>query len=130
MKFTYNKYSIHFRDSYQILNSSFRKLCKSFNIINQKGIFPYKFANLNNLNYNGHIPDISYFDKLKIYDYNNYKKDFNNNWNFKDEAIKYCELDCISLYQILNIFNDLMFNEFKINMNKYPTIPSIRFCFI
>ncbi len=45
IKFTNNNYTIHFRDSYQILQASLRKLCKSFNIENQKGIFPYKFAN-------------------------------------------------------------------------------------
>ena len=48
-------------------------------------------------------------------------------WNFKTEAIKYCELDCISLFQILSKFNQLIFNQFNINIGKYPTLPSLSF---
>jgi hypothetical protein len=127
MKFTLGKYTIHFRDSYQILNASLRKLCKSFNVENQKGIFPRKFPNINNLNYIGNVPDLSYFYDLSDEEFNNYKKDFNNNWSFKDEVFKYCNLDGISLFQVLNHFNDLIFNKFFINMNKYPTSPGISF---
>lgn len=82
---------------------------------NQKSIFSYKFINENNLNYIGQVPDISYFVNVSEFEYNNYKKDFNNSWNFKDEAIKYCNIDCISLYQVLNQFNVLLFNKFYIN---------------
>jgi hypothetical protein len=45
----------------------------------------------------------------------------------KNEAIKYCEVDCISLYQIIIKFNDLIFEHFKINIHKYPTISSLAF---
>jgi hypothetical protein len=79
MKFNLNNYTIHFRDSYQILQASLRKLTKAFNVENQKGIFPYKFANINNLNYIGEVPHITYFDNLSLDDYNNYKNDFNIN---------------------------------------------------
>jgi hypothetical protein len=128
MKFTFNNYTIHFRDSYQILNTSLRKLTKAFNVENQKGIFPYKFAIENNLNYIGSVPNISYFSNLSELEYIEYKKDFNNNnWNFKLEAVRYCELDCVSLFQVLNHFSDLMFNKFNINVNKYPTSPGISF---
>jgi hypothetical protein len=48
-------------------------------------------------------------------------------WNLKKEAIKYCELDCISLYQILTKFNDLIYNKWQLNMNNYPTLPSLSF---
>ena len=127
MKFTFNNYTIHFRDSYQILNTSLRKLTKAFNVENQKGIFPYNFAIENNLNYIGSVPNISYFSSLSELEYVEYKKDFNNNWNFKLEAVRYCELDCVSLFQVLNHFSDLMFNKFNININKYPTSPGISF---
>jgi DNA polymerase type B, organellar and viral len=127
IKFTLDNYTIHFRESYQILQASLRKLCKSFSLDNQKGYFPHKFSSENNLNYIGEVPNISYFDNLSIVEYNNYKNNFNNNWNFKLEAIKYCNLDCISLYNIINIFSDIIFNKFNININKYPTSPSISF---
>ena len=46
-------------------------------------------------------------------------------WNFKDEAIKYCKLDCLSLYQVLTKFKDLIYNEFKIDVNKALTLPAL-----
>ena len=127
IKFIFNKYTIYFKDSYLITQSSIRKLGKSFNLDNelQKGIFPYMFANPKNLNYIGQVPDIKYFYNLSLEEYNNYSKKFNNNWNFKNEAINYCNLDCICLYNILLKFNNIIFNLFNLNFNKYPTIPSI-----
>ena len=127
IKFICNKYTIYFKDSYLITQSSIRKLGKAFNLDNhlQKGIFPYIFANPNNLNYIGKVPDIKYFDNLSLEEYNNYTQNFNNNWNFKNEAINYCNLDCICLYNILLKFNFIIFNLFNLNFNKYPTIPSI-----
>ena len=48
--FWLNDYVITFRDSNQLLIGSLRKLANSFGIETQKGIFPYKFVNENNLN--------------------------------------------------------------------------------
>ena len=81
IKFICNKYTIYFKDSYQITQSSIRKLGKSFNLDNdlQKGIFPYIFAKPKNLNYIGQVPDIKYFYNLSLEEYNNYSKKFNNN---------------------------------------------------
>ena len=45
----------------------------------------------------------------------------------KIESIKYYSLDYISLYQILNIFDNLIFNKFKIDINKYLTLFSSNF---
>lgn len=36
-------------------------------------------------------------------------------------------MDCISLYQILNKFNQLIFNKFKLNIQNHPTLPSLAF---
>lgn len=46
-------------------------------------------------------------------------------WSFKLEAIKYCELDCESLHQILCTYNQTIFNKFKINIHKSLTGPSL-----
>nr|AAC33727.1 B type DNA polymerase [Cyclocybe aegerita] len=123
LKFIYNKYSITFKDSYLLLPSSLRKLCKSFNTQTQKDIFPYL---LDDINYIGEVPDYKYFCNLEMEEYNNYKSNFKV-WNFREEAIKYCNLDCISLYEILYKFNTLVFNKFELNINKYPTLPSLSF---
>jgi hypothetical protein len=124
-----NEYQLHFRDSYLLLLASLRKLGKSFNVENKKSIFPHFFVNENNLDYIGPVPDIKFFGKdVKLDEYNEYKANFiNNNWSLKDEAIKYCELDCISLFQIILKFNNMIFNLFNLNIHKYPTLPSLAF---
>ena len=61
---------ITFLDSYLLLPSSLRKLCKSFNVKDSKGIFPYL---LDNINYQGITPDIKYFPGISLIEYNNYK---------------------------------------------------------
>jgi len=68
------------------------------------------------------------FMELLMNEYNDYCREFiNKPWNLKNEAIKYCELDCITLYQILTKFNILIFNKWQLNMNNYPTLPSLTF---
>lgn len=59
--FSYKGYNVTFRDSKQLLTSSLRELAKSFGVEVQKSIFPYKFVNENNLTYNSHVPDFSFF---------------------------------------------------------------------
>ena len=125
VKFTYNNYTVTFKDSYLLLPSSLRKLGKSFNVETQKGIFPYL---LSDINYSGEVPNIQYFSNVSLDEYNKYKDSFNNKiWCFKTEAIKYCKLDCISLYQILFKFNTLLYKIFILNINNYPTLPSLAF---
>ena len=92
-----------------------------------KGIFPYSFVNKDNLNYIGDVPVLDYFDNVSLEDYNNYYKDFNSNWNLKNEAIKYCELDCISLFQVIETFGKLIFELFQINITNVSTLPSLAF---
>jgi len=48
-------YSLHFKDSIQLLLTSLRKLAKTFNIDTQKGIFPHTFVNKDNLEYIGGV---------------------------------------------------------------------------
>jgi len=125
VKFNYNEYNIVFKDSYLLLPSSLRKLGNSFKIESPKGIFPFS---LTDVNYKGDVPDIKYFINVSTDDYNKYKNLFIGKiWSFRKEAIKYCELDCISLFQILNKFNSLIFDRFKLNINNYPTLPSLSF---
>ena len=122
-----NKYKITFRDSYLLLNSSLSKLSKAFNGINIKGIFPYDFVNENNLNYIGNVPDIKYFSNITEDQYKDLTSMTDNNWNLKNEAIKYCEIECISLFQVLETFGKLIFDLFQINITKISTLPSLVF---
>jgi hypothetical protein len=135
IKLTYSnfsKYNISFRDSLLMLPSSLRNLSKQF-MVDNKGIFPYNFINNQynnkiNLNYIGKVPEYKYFRDLNLDQYNVYIKFFKNKkWSLKDETIKYCNQDCISLYQIIEKFNTLIFNKYSINIHKYPTLPSLAF---
>lgn len=123
---TNKPYTFIFLDSLQLLLSNLRKLCKAFNLEQDKGLFPHNFVNDANLNYIGAIPEFKYFIDLKYDDYKKYLNTFtNNDWNLKKEAIQYCETDCLTLYQIISKFNDLMYNKLHIDMTKYPTISSL-----
>lgn len=140
---------ISFRDSYQILLAGLSKLGKSFElpIELQKAIFPYKFVAegySHKLDYKGPVPDYDYFDESKVEfgewiqlvedrvwsnKYYNPDRSYNRKlsnmfytyWNLKEEAIKYCILDCKSLYEIMIKFNKLFFDRFKINVNEHPS---------
>jgi hypothetical protein len=43
----------------------------------------------------------------------------------KNETIKYCNLDVKLLYDILIKFNDFIFDQFRLNITSYPTLPSL-----
>lgn len=102
---------------------SLRKLAQTYNCSEAKGIFPFK---LNDIYYSGSFPRFDYFININLETYLINSQMFNNQiWNFKDEAIKYCKLDCLILYQILIQFNELIFNEFKVNIDKVLTLPAL-----
>jgi DNA polymerase type B, organellar and viral len=131
LQFNNNKSSIYFRDSYLLLPASLKKLAINFKV-QQKGLFPHLFVNNSDidLNYIGKIPEYKYFneDEISLDEYNNYCTKFNtNNWNLKSECIKYCEQDCISLYQVINEFNKQIFKLFRLDILKYPTLSSLAF---
>jgi hypothetical protein len=122
-------YKVTFYDSYLLLSSSLSKLSKSFQVDSPKDLFP---TFLNDINYKGVVPDISYFKDINLLDYNNYKERWDNSngnkvWDFKKEAIAYCNIDCKALFQILSKFNKLIFNRFHLNIVDYPTLPSVAF---
>jgi DNA polymerase type B, organellar and viral len=121
------KYRIEFKDSYLILLNSLNRLSKAFSVSNPKSLFPHLFVNKNNLNYIGEVPNFEYFIKVSKNEYQDYKKGFNSLWILKVEALEYCKLDCISLYQVLIKFNSMIFDLFGKNIHHYPTLPSLAF---
>jgi len=118
----YNGRKIIFKDSYLLLPYSLRKLCEAFNITLTKGWFPYK---LTDIFYKGIVPSINYWN-ISIQEYEALIKEFTGiTWSFKDEAIKYCKLDCFCLYEILVKFNENVFNKFQINIHSSLTAPAL-----
>jgi DNA polymerase type B, organellar and viral len=95
----FDRYKISFRDSLLILLASLKKLSKAFNV-DDKGVFDYKSVdNLNVLQLN---------DKL-----------------LRGNIISYAQLDCKILYLILIKFNSLIFELYSLNVNRFPTLPSL-----
>ena len=131
LKFSFgsNNYILYFRDSYLLLPSSLKKLANNFNV-ESKGTFPYLFVNNPKLkiDYIGKIPEFNSFTNITIEEYNNYCLSFkNNNWDLRKETIKYCEQDVRTLYQIIDKFSFKIFNLFRIDILKYPTLSSLAF---
>jgi DNA polymerase type B, organellar and viral len=53
------------------------------------------------------------------------RKSYENSEKLFIEIIKYCERDVLSLSNIIFIFAELIYNKYKINIHKYPTISSL-----
>ena len=108
-----DNFKIKFMDSLLLLPLSLKALAKTFNKENdQKDIFPYSFVDTTDLNYVGQVPDFKYFNNITIQDYNDYCSRFNNNWSLREESIKYCIQDCVSLYMLYLILIILFINIF------------------
>lgn len=120
------QYQIEFKDSILLLLYSLKSLCNSFKIEEVKSIFPHLFVNDKNLGYIGDVPRIEDFIEISDSDYRDYKKS-HNIWSLKKEAIKYCKIDCVSLYKILYKFNEMVFKLFSLNIHQYPTLSSLAF---
>nr|YP_010691084.1 DNA polymerase [Phellinus igniarius]WBU93185.1 DNA polymerase [Phellinus igniarius] len=129
IKYGSNKtYFINFKDSYLLLPLSLRNLAEQFKVDTLKSIFPYNFVTKENLNYVGPIPSLEFFEDVSDLDYNSYLEAFvGKDWNLKTEAVKYCELDCISLYKVIETFGLIIFDWFQINISSVSTLPSLAF---
>ena len=119
----YKNKTIIFKDSYLLLPISLRKLCLAFNVDSPKGYFPFNFTNVF---YAGMLPAYECWKDISKKVYNNLLEEYKGkNWNFELEAIKYCKLDCKCLFEILVQFNNLIFNNFNVNIHKSLTLPSL-----
>ena len=119
-----NKKIIIFKDSYLLLPHSLRKLCKAFDVIATKGYFPFL---LNNIYYSGVLPALEFWTTISPNIYKSLVSEYSAKkmWSFQLEAIKYCKLDCQSLHEVLTKFNELIYNEFKVDSHTVLTLPSL-----
>lgn len=114
-----DKKNIIFKCSYKILPTSLKKISENFKL-DKKLPFPYKFSNLNNLQYIGHI-DSKYFntdEDFKIF-YEN-----NNILNFKEYSIKYCINDVKITSSFVKKIKEIIKN-FNIDLDKIYSAPSL-----
>jgi len=109
-------------DSIQMINGSLDSIFKSFEINYKKGIFPHNFVNKDRLFYIGETPDLKYFKNMPLKIYNQIKS---NNWNLKEESLKYLEKDVMGLLEVMIKFNDKIFNLHSLNITNYVTAPKL-----
>jgi hypothetical protein len=89
--------TLHFKDSYLLLNSSLAKLAQGFNVT-RKGEFDFTLNNT----LQGLIDN-------------------------KEELMEYNIRDCVVLYEILEIFSKEVFELFKLNIARFSTLPGLAF---
>lgn len=111
---------LNFKDSNLLLLNSLSKLCKDFKVETAKEIETILIDNetLNECE--------RYFTQTTEH----YNKEINKVHSFKDwknKIIQYCSIDSIALYEILIKFKDLIYNLFQLNIEDYPTTPSLAF---
>lgn len=129
LKVKFGKYTIFFRDSYLLLPTSLFRLSLNFGV-ESKSIFPYKFVNDTEIEneYKGPVPSFDRFENITNEEYLCYSKEFENkSWDLRKESIRYCEQDVRSLHQVLSNFSKIIFDLYRLDINKYPTLSSLAF---
>lgn len=127
IKDTERKISIKILDSIKLIPSSLDKILKSFDCQINKGIFPHMFINSSNLNYIGHKPNIKYYIKeSKLNDINKaLYNEIPDVINIKQQCLEYLEKDVLGLLEAMNMYSRSIYNEYKLNITKYQTLPSL-----
>jgi hypothetical protein len=115
--------SIILLDSINLVNCSLNKFLISFDCKINKGMFPHSFVNPNNLNYIGDKPDKKYFDLTELSQ--KYYDDLPEKWNLKEECLNYLNKDILGLLEAMNKMSNYYYDEYKINITKYMTLPSL-----
>nr|QWO71407.1 DNA polymerase [Termitomyces sp. K2P1] len=118
--------NIVFKDSYKIQPLSIRNLIKAMDITTQKLYFPYLFMKTDNMNYEGKLPDKSYFENISDLEYSKIAEEFKDkNWILKDELLKYMKNDIVSLYQIIDKFSKELYELENLNITSVSTLSTI-----
>ena len=124
-----NVFKLFFKDSLKLLPLSLKHLISAFSVETKKLPFPYLFVNKNNLIYIGDIPSYEYFNKqFNIDNYNEYLKlarNYNKDWNLKEETLKYLHNDVKSLYEIIDKFSKEVYDLERINVTNNISISSL-----
>ena len=82
-----------------MLPYSIRVLGETFKITTPKTYFPY---NLQDINYVGPVPAFNLWSGISKAEYHKILAEFKNKqWSFMEQAIIYCRIDCIALFEIL-----------------------------
>jgi DNA polymerase type B, organellar and viral len=129
IKISNGRNSIEIKDSNKLLLSKLSDLATVFNVGSPKGVFPFDFAKPENFNYVGKTPQFGFytFNNKPLITINEYNKIITNNWSFRTELAKYNIQDCIILYEVMIKYNELIQNQFKVDIKNNPTLSSLAF---
>ena len=116
-------------DSYALLSDNLYELSRSFRLDVTKSYFPHTFVRKDTLNYKGNTPSLNYWlsdaDNTNNISIKEYKQLNSNNWNLKDECLKYLDRDLSSLLAIMDTFNKSIFEQYDIQMTDCLTISKL-----
>ena len=118
----YGKFKIKLLDSLQLIKGDLANILISFNCGIQKGYLPYSFINKENLYYIGDKPTQTHYNNITDLDYSNIP---NKDWDLKKETLIYLKSDLEGLLEALTKFSELTFDEYKLNITKFKTLPSL-----
>lgn len=115
---------------------SLRDTCTQFKLEEEKGVFPYKFPNKDNLYYEGEVPELKYWNDKK--DYDEYIENNGNTFNMKEYTEKYCLLDSKLVYELgkrhlkncIGEVNGRQFNLLKANTSANIALKMFTQCFL
>ena len=94
--------NLTFKDSLNFLNMPLAAFPKTFGLTElKKGFFPHKFSKLENLHYEGKIPEMKYFEpqhmskdkKKECESWHVEQVKEGKSWNFQQEMLSYCKSD-------------------------------------
>jgi hypothetical protein len=90
-------------------------------------MFPHKFVSKDKLNYIGPKPKITYYlDENKINKSNlSIFNNLSNTFNLKEACLDYLDKDLMGLLELMNVVNKMYYNDYKLNITKYSTLPAI-----
>jgi hypothetical protein len=120
--------TIKILDSNQIIPGKLRNLAKEFNCEKLKGHFPYKFININNLDYKGELPPYEFFyESMGLDEYNNWKSSIKEigYYDIKNETIKYLKNDLYALLEVVSKYSNFIFKNYGINITKNNTLSGL-----
>ena len=87
------------------------------------GYFPVLF---NDIGYKGKLPAFKLWGNISHKEYNSMLSAYSKKqWSFIEESLNYCRIDCIALFEVLTSFNELVFQQFDVNIHKSLTLPSL-----
>lgn len=119
---SFNNVKIVLLDSLQLISGSLDNILKSYNCNVQKGCFPHKFVNKDNLYYIGDIPSKDFYNNIPELEYSAVPKD---SWDLRKETLKYLKSDVEGLLEALTKFSKLIFSKYQLNTTKFKTLSGL-----